>query len=158
MVALGQMAVDSDSKCCCAGLALDVDLVIGKDVLRYEMRIGYRLGVEQDNVKISGEREAILPRISDSACGEKPSPPCALEIRKPKNPCFFKKSQIFLGISRSCRICQSSTSEQSSSVAPSRKAFSSSVSVMGGMARSFCQLGRPPKNSASYQTVPPLNV
>ena len=60
----------------------------------------------------------------------------------PRKPFFLTKSQISSGISlRSCRIDQSLTMRQSSSVGPSRKAFSSALSVIGGTARSFSQSG-----------------
>ena len=84
------------------------------------------------------------PRISDCACAEKPRPPCSLEMSMPRKPCFLTKSQTSSGISLSLwRIAQSLTMRQSSLVGPSRNAFSSSVSVMGGTARSFSQSGWP---------------
>src|ERR1700742_4158301 len=43
---------------------------------------------------------------------------------------------------------------QSSSTGPLRKAFSSSVSVAGGLDNSFAQSGLPVKRSASHQTSP----
>ena len=65
------------------------------------------------------------------------------------------KSQTSGGRSRHSQlIFQSSSMAQSSSTGPLRKAFSSSVSVAGGMANSFDQSGLPVKRSASHQTSP----
>ena len=56
------------------------------------------------------------------------------------------------------RISQSLSIRQSSLQGPSRNAFSSSVSVMGGTARSFSQSGVPENSSASKPMVPALSA
>ena len=77
----------------------------------------------------------------------------------PRNPCFLTKSQTSSGISLSLwRMVQSLTMRQSSLVGPSRNAFSSSVSVMGGTARSFSQSGWPENSSASKPMVPAFSA
>ena len=77
----------------------------------------------------------------------------------PRKPFFLTKSQIGSGISRwSWRIFQSSTMRHSSAVGPSRNAFSSAVSVIGGTARSFSQSGVPENSSASKPMVPALSA
>ncbi len=48
-------------------------------------------------VTTSGEREAILPMISDCAWAEKPRPPCSLEMSMPRKPRDLTKSQISVG-------------------------------------------------------------
>ena len=48
-------------------------------------------------VTTSGEREAILPMMSDCACAEKPRPPCSFEMSMPRKPRDLTKSQILLG-------------------------------------------------------------
>ena len=106
-------------------------------------------------VTTSGEREAILPMISDCACAENPKPPCSLEMSMPRKPCFLTKSQISSGTSHSVwRTCQPSMMRHSSSVGPSRKACSSGVSTMGAMDLSLSQSGSPENSSASKPTVP----
>ena len=106
-------------------------------------------------VTASGLREAILPRIRDCAWAENPNPPCFFEMSMPRKPCSATRDQILSGISRrSWRISQSSRLRQSSSVGPSRKARSSSVSVIGATDLSFDQSGSPEKSSASHPTVP----
>ena len=106
-------------------------------------------------VTTSGEREAILPMISDCACAEKPRPPCSFEMSMPRKPRDLTKSQILSGISRCAwRTCQSSIMPHSSSVGPSRKACSSGVRTMGAMERSLSQSGVPENSSASKPTVP----
>jgi hypothetical protein len=107
----------------------------------------------------SGEREPMRPSTSDCACGEKPSPPCSLEMSIPRKPCFLTKLQTSGGTSRSLwRISQSLSIRQSSLQGPSRNAFSSSVSVMGGTERSFSQSGVPENSSASKPMVPALSA
>ena len=106
-------------------------------------------------VDTSGERDAILPRISDWAWAEKPSPPCSFEISIPRNPCRFTNVQISPGISFSLkRMCQSSIIRHNSSVGPSRNACSSRVSTIGGTDLSLAQSGLPENSSASKPTVP----
>src|ERR1700743_85245 len=73
----------------------------------------------------------------------------------PKNFLALMKSQTSGGRSRHSQlIFQSSSIAQRSSTSPLRKAFSSSVSVAGGLASSFAQSGLPVKRSASHQTSP----
>ena len=74
----------------------------------------------------------------------------------PRKPCFLTKFQTSVG-DLACRCGGSSQSlsmRQSSLPGPSRNAFSSSVSVMGGTARSFSQSGWPENSSASKPMVP----
>src|SRR5579872_2022954 len=73
----------------------------------------------------------------------------------PKNLLRLMKSHASGGRSRHSQlIFQSSSMAQSSSTGPLRKAFSSSVSVAGGLDKSFAQSGLPVKRSASHQTSP----
>src|ERR1700753_3627479 len=72
-----------------------------------------------------------------------------------KNLLSLMESQTSGGRSRHSQlIFQSSSIAQSSSTGPVRKAFSSSVSVACGKAKSFDQSGSPVKRSASHQTSP----
>src|SRR5215472_17058113 len=76
-----------------------------------------------------------------------------------KEAVFLDERPISSEISFSLwRMAQSSTMRQSSVTGPSRKAFSSSVKVMGGTARSFSQLGSPENSSASKPMVPALSA
>ena len=101
-----------------------------------------------------------MPSTSDCACGEKPRPPCSLEMSMPRKPCFLTKSQISSGISLSVVADLPVVDHPAELVAsgPSRNAFSSSVSVIGGTARSFSQSGVPENSSASKPMVPALSA
>ncbi len=73
----------------------------------------------------------------------------------PKNLLSLMKVQTSGGRSPSSQVIfQSSSMAQSWRTGPSMKARSSSLSVAGFVASSFCQSGVPVKSSASHQTSP----
>ncbi len=73
----------------------------------------------------------------------------------PRKPFCRMKSRMSSGMPcRLCRISQSFSFLQSSSVSLSRNRRSSSVSTIGSTARSLLQLGRPENSSASKPAVP----
>ena len=99
--------------------------------------------------------EASLARTMEIASGEKPLPPYSSGMISEKNP--FSRMKSHTGSGRSCKswvISHSSTRAHNSSVGPSRKACSASVSFGAGSFVRCRQSGMPENSSPSHQTEP----
>ena len=111
-------------------------------------------------MQASGEREPMRPSTSDCACAREAEAAVLLGDEHAEEAVLLDEAPD-LGGDLAVVVADLPVVDHPAelvAVGPSRNAFSSSVSVMGGTARSFSQSGVPENSSASKPMVPALSA